>query len=124
MEIASIILVVAVVVLTWSTLKELLAGFTSNTRRTVRVIDKTTRGWLAKASIEELETASSYCSSRGWAIKTEAEYEAFLRAMDIEEAEPSQRKKLATELAEFLKANQAPTPTPTAAPTPAPTTAP
>jgi hypothetical protein len=75
---------------------------------------------LAEASIEEMQTASQYCSSRGWAIKAEAEYDAFIKAMEVIEAEPSQQKKLADELVAYLRANQAPTPTPTPQPTVAP----
>ena len=117
MEIASIIVALAAVILTWSTLKELLVGLTSNTRRTIRVVDKTTRGWLADASIEELSKASSYCSARRWSIAEDAQYGAYRMAMDIEEAEPSQQKKIAEELAAYLKLHQLPvTPTPTAAP--------
>jgi hypothetical protein len=119
MEIASIVVSIALVILFWSTLKELLAGITGNTRRVIRVTDKTTRKWLADASIEELATASAYCSARGWVITKEAEYEAYLKALDIEEAEPASRKKLAEELRAILLNNQ-PTPTPTPAPTPAP----
>ena len=121
MEIATLILALAAVILSWNFLKEFLTGFTSNTRRVIRVTDKQTRKWLAEASIEEMQTAAQYCTARGWDIAESAQYEAFLMAMGVEEAEPSQQKKLATELAAFLKANQAPaTPQPTAQPTVAP----
>jgi predicted RecB family nuclease len=122
MEIATLILAAATVILSWNFLKELLTGVTKNTRRIIRGVDITTRGWLADASIEELEKATRYCAARGWSLKREAEILAYWLAMDVAEAEVSQQKKLATELAEFLKLHQQPAPT--AAPTPAPTQAP
>jgi TRAP-type C4-dicarboxylate transport system substrate-binding protein len=117
---ATLVIAIAAIILFWSTLREILSGITGNTRRVIRVTDKQTRKWLAEASIEEMQTASSYCNARGWNITESAQYEAFIKAMEVIEAEPSQQKKLADELVAYLRANQAPTPTPTPQPTVAP----
>ena len=122
MEIATVVVAIAAVILLWNFLKELLDGLTGNARRISRITTKKTRGWLADASIEEIEKAAAYCSARRWSIVESAQLQAYWMSMDIEEAEQSQQKKLATELAEFLKLHQQPAPT--AAPTPAPTAAP
>jgi len=117
---ATLVIAIAAIILFWNFIKEMLDGLTGNARRISRVTKIKTRGWLADASIEEIEKAAQYCNVRGWTIKKEAELEAYWLAMDIAEEEPAQQKKLSVELAAFLKANQAPAPTPTPAPTAAP----
>jgi hypothetical protein len=116
MEIATVVVALAAIVLFWNFLKELLEGFTGNARRISRITTKKTRGWLADASIEEIEKAATYCAARGWLISQEAEIQAYWLAMDIEEADQSQHKKLAEELRVLLLNNPAPTPAPTPAP--------